>query len=491
MEKENTGFNRELRRTLMKKQTFMVVLMLLAVTLGGCTNQYDFSNINKKSEMNDTEDVTSKEESEITEEILAEGMDLSSYEQIPDNAIQEFWSWSEGGARVSYSEEKGIGYWKVTKELADEYIAFLTKEMGLVLQESGKNSYGVSYGYTHPTIEAEGTVSDKRLSGKYPIVFSYGGTENARLYTNKEAFTVCDMGYRRSGEKEEVKVYGESADAALIKTSDGIYKTDDGRLQTKLNEAMVIRDGESAVVEAYHQIRDTKESILVEYYYRDEGFYLETPKYYSLTGDIYRFDELIQSDYPTFERDEMEYEEYSGNLTLLMSHNGVWVGPTHWENEYKQLTVRVMYYEKDVEAVYYVYAKFSDEEPGEVEALVAVELSEKEDKQEQSALGEVVSDEIVELKDGDTLLVGQTGEITYGKRKSGSSYHVYNWSIIDGKGRATLDEENDSCKITAIESGTVKVKCSYSYTVDSTNVLTGNPEKDSKIDTKIYEITIE
>ena len=87
--------------------------------------------------------------------------------------------------------------------------------------------------------------------------------------------------------------------------------------------------------------------------------------------------------------------------------------------------------------------------------------------------------------------VGQTGEITYGKRKSGSSYHVYNWSIIDGKGRATLDEENDSCKITAIESGTVKVKCSYSYTVDSTNVLTGNPEKDSKIDTKIYEITIE
>ena len=54
-----------------------------------------------------------------------------------------------------------------------------------------------------------------------------------------------------------------------------------------------------------------------------------------------------------------------------------------------------------------------------------------------------------------------------------------------------MDEENDSCKITAIESGTVKVKCSYSYTVDSTNVLTGNPEKDSKIDTKIYEITIE
>lgn len=254
---------------------------------------------------------------------------------------------------------------------------------------------------------------------------------------------------------------------------------------------MVIRNGETAITEAFHEIRDAKESILVEYYYRDEGFYLETPKYYSLTGDIYRMDELVQSDYPTFERDEMEYEEYGGKLTFLMSHNGTWLGPRHWENAYKQLTVRVMYYEKDVEAVYYVYAKFTDEEPNEVEALVAVDLSEKEAKQSQDALGEVVSDELVQLKDGDTLLVGQTGELSYNKRKSGSAYHVYNWSIIDGKGRVTLEEENDSCKITAIESGIVKVKCSYSYTVDSTNVLTGNPEKDSKIDSKIYEIMIE
>ena len=105
MEKENIGFNRELRSTLMKKQIFMVVLMLLAVTLVGCTNQYDFSNINKKSEMNNTEDVTSKEESEITEEMLAEGMDLSSYEQIPDNAIQEFWSWSDGRNYIRKTKE--------------------------------------------------------------------------------------------------------------------------------------------------------------------------------------------------------------------------------------------------------------------------------------------------------------------------------------------------------------------------------------------------
>lgn len=475
----------------MKNNFFSIcVLMLLVVTLCGCSNQQETSKKNEKCEVNVTEDIPSKEESEITEEILAEGMDLSSYAQIQDNAIQEFWSWSEGRARVGYDEETEFTYWKVTKELAEEYVAFLTDEMGFVLQETGKNSYGVSYGFVHSAIEAEGIYAGKRLSKEYPVVLSYGGTENAKLYVNEDVFPVCDMGYRRSGEKEEVKVYGESADAALIKTSEGIYKTDDGRLHTKLNEAMVIRNGETAVVTAQHQIRDTKESLLVEYYYRDEGFYLETPKYYSLTGDIYRMDELITNDYPTFERDEMEYEEYNGKLTFLMSHNGEWIGPKYWENEFKQLTVRVMYYEKDVEAVYYIYVKFADEEPNEVEALVAVDLSEKEEIQEQGASGEVIFDEIVELKDGDTLLVGQTGEISYDKRKSGSAYHVYNWSIIDGKGLVTLDEENDSCKITAIESGNVKVKCSYSYTVDSTNVLTGNPEKKQKSDSKIYDIMI-
>lgn len=350
----------------MKNKFFSAcVLMLFAVTLCGCSKQQEAAKVKENNEMNIVVETASEEKPVVTEEILAEGMDLSSYMQIPENAIQEFWSWSEGKAYVVHNPEEGANYWKVTKELAEEYAAFLTEEMGLVLQETGKNSYGVSYGYIHPTIEAEATISKKRLSEKYPIVFSYGGTENAHLYVNEDAFTVCDMGYRRSGEKEEIKVYGESAGAALMKTSDGIYKTDDGRLQTKRNQAMVIRNGETAVVEASHQTRDTKERLLVEYYYRDEGFYLETPKYYSITGDIYRMDELIQAEYPTFQRDEMEYEEYGGKLTFLMGHNGVWIGPKYWENEYKQLTVRVMYYEKDVEAVYYIYAKFAEEEPGE------------------------------------------------------------------------------------------------------------------------------
>ncbi|MBQ8518325.1 MAG: hypothetical protein IJ455_01810 [Agathobacter sp.] len=227
----------------------------------------------------------------------------------------------------------------------------------------------------------------------------------------------------------------------------------------------------------------------MEFYYRDEGFYLEVPKYYSLTGDIYRIEELVKSTYPTDKRDRITDVDFDGKLTFLMSHNGSWIGPNHHWNKYKQLTVRVMYYEKNVEAVYYVYAKFADGEPSEVEALVAVDLSPKQEAELPST--EVDTSKVIELKDGDTLLLGQTGEISYGTRKSGSAYHVYNWSIVEGKDLVILDEGHDSCKITARGKGKVVVKCSYSYTEKKESVLTGREEDDPEIDTKRFEITIE
>lgn len=113
----------------MRKQFFMFTILLWVVMSYGCSNQQDSTAINEKLEMIIEDEVISKEDPGVTEEILADGMDLSSYAQIPDNAIQEFWSWSEGRARVGYDPDGGYSYWKVTKELAEEYITFLTEEM--------------------------------------------------------------------------------------------------------------------------------------------------------------------------------------------------------------------------------------------------------------------------------------------------------------------------------------------------------------------------
>lgn len=110
------------------------MLMILIVALCGCSNQHDVSKTDEKSEMTLKDEDTLEDESDVTEEILAEDIDLSSYAQIPDNAIQEFWSWSEGGARVGYDPDGGYSYWKVTKELLEEYIMFTT---GVLLMERG------------------------------------------------------------------------------------------------------------------------------------------------------------------------------------------------------------------------------------------------------------------------------------------------------------------------------------------------------------------
>ncbi len=458
------------------------MIILLSVMLCGCSNQQGSSEPNKDSETGS---------SEVTEEILAEAMDLSSYAEIPDNAIQEFWRWSQGGADVVKRKDKSVNYWDYEDETADAYLKFLTKEMGLLLQETETDYRDKTYGFMHPDIEAEGISNGGVLSKKYPIVYEdYRNTGRNQGYflVNEDVFTICDMGYRKNGEREEVKVYGDSAGAALIKTSDGVYKTDDGRLQTKLNEAMVIRDGVTSVAEAYHEIIDTEERLFVEFYYRDEGFYLEVPKYYSLTGDIYLLEDLVQRHYPTNKRDNITDVDFEEKLTFLMSYDDAWEGPKYKGNKYKQLTVRVMYYEKNVEAVYYVYAKFADEEPTEVEALVAVDLSPKQEEEIPST--EVDTSEVIKLKDGDTLLLGQTGEISYGSRKSDSAYHVYYWSVVEGKDLVILDEGHDSCRITARGKGKVVVKCSYHYTVEKENVLTGREEDAPESDTKRFDIII-
>lgn len=85
------------------------ILVLLVVALCGCSKQAESPDISQNSEMN----VAETETAEVTEEILADAMDLSGYAEIPENAIQEFWSWSEDKMSVTYPDKKNepASYW--------------------------------------------------------------------------------------------------------------------------------------------------------------------------------------------------------------------------------------------------------------------------------------------------------------------------------------------------------------------------------------------
>lgn len=60
----------------MRKQFFMFTILLWVVMSYGCSNQQDSTAINEKLEMIIEDEVISKEDPGVTEEILADGMDL-------------------------------------------------------------------------------------------------------------------------------------------------------------------------------------------------------------------------------------------------------------------------------------------------------------------------------------------------------------------------------------------------------------------------------
>ena len=467
----------------MKKVLIKLALtMCLTMSLLGCSD---------KNNNDEKQEDSKKWGLFVSEEVLAEAVNVEDYLNVPDNAIQDFCAWAQK-AMYPFEREGEVVYQLIEEEATLEYAKALSEQMGLILGEVYEEDRYFVYGYTHPNVETQGDyTSGDKLSKPYPIVleitFVYG---YATLVFDQDVFTLCDMGYRMGGKEQNLLPQGESVGEALIKTSDGVYKTADGRLETRLNEAMVLRDGVEGTADVRHMIVDEEERLMVEFYYRNEGFYLEVPKYYSMTGDIYGIRELIQISYPTNTKEGLFDADFEGKVFMLC-HNDRWKGPVYDRNcIFEDLSVRVMYYERDVEAVYYVYAKLSEGTPSEIEALVAADLSEK--KTDDAPASDVaISDEVIELKDGDTLLVGQTGEIEYGRREFGSDYHTYSWSVVKGKDCVTIDEEHDSCKVTGRQAGEVTISVTYSYTEEGENVLTGRPESDPEYETKRFDIKVE
>lgn len=67
-----------------------------------------------------------------------------------------------------------------------------------------------------------------------------------------------------------------------------------------------------------------------------------------------------------------------GRMILAMPGDGKWLGASHNEAVYKSRTVRVMYHDAGGIAVCYIRSAFLKGEPGEVEALCAVDMSKQE-----------------------------------------------------------------------------------------------------------------
>lgn len=107
-------------------------------------------------------------------------------------------------------------------------------------------------------------------------------------------------------------------------------------------------------------------------FYRNESFFFCSPMDALMTGDVYTRKDLTQEASWVNSKVFTSLSEFAGyrwNLFFGAGHDGDFITPLLGErNEYKDLTVRIMYWNKGVEAVYYIYAEF-DTSPYTLEAL--------------------------------------------------------------------------------------------------------------------------
>lgn len=199
-----------------------------------------------------------------------------------------------------------------------------------------------------------------------------------------QGMEVSDLGLRYDTRTQASALTGPSATAGLYKLSNGSFQTTDGRLSTTVGHAAVRRDGANYTTTAgFH--KDTllgREELSLGNFYQNETLFFSTEADKTVSGTLYTLSDLARDEswlnQPTPPLKSAEdFSNYTWTRFFGAAHNGEFITPlTSAYNPFKSLTVRVMYYQPNQTAVYYIYAEFTSA-PYEVEALCAVDLSGK------------------------------------------------------------------------------------------------------------------
>ncbi len=187
----------------------------------------------------------------------------------------------------------------------------------------------------------------------------------------------ADFGYRYDGNNVKSELAGVSASAGLYRIGNA-FETTDGRLKTTLGNAVIKLGEKEYTTESKYNHgyawSGEAEHFNMDNYYRTDSLRFVVPYSYMISGDVYKHYDLQQFDEQKYDRDPGEY--ITDGPTFAVKSDGKWYYPLADESEsaYEDAAVRVMYYEKDVLAVIYIYGKFK-EEPYTLEALAAIDLT--------------------------------------------------------------------------------------------------------------------
>ena len=398
-------------------------------------------------------------------ETVASTMDLEAEYAVPVNAVPDlhYWSCEAAEYRDEPKELDGnqVIYYTTEMEWIQKYVSML-QQNGYTLVDKYEGYKGGCYSWAFTCNAVPNARKFNDIFTETPCHVSIYWTDNNRYKFTMNVspdLEVCDTGARYDGSVVDVKPQGESAGAGLVRLSDGSYQTSDGRLTAAVGTAMVIRDGTAYNTAARYALDGSSQQIWVEGYYRNEGLFIETPENYLVQGDLFRHYDLRRDNLNELDKGSLDGFNYGGVVTFVACGDK-WVNPSYNDPYYDALTMRLMYYDKGGDAVFYVYARFkSGNEPQEVEALCAVDT--------ETNTGTI--------NDATYLKAGNTITLKYTHREFDTSYNVFNWEIIEGADKVSISHVGDTCDVTAKSPGVATVRVTYEYSKEEPDVLTGIP----------------
>ena len=410
---------------------------------------------------------------------LAQPIDLSRAFALPDNVMPDLYHWADGAA--TYDDEPGelggnqVLEYRTDREVIDDYIDMLQNNGFTLVDEYDEFVELHAWGLTCDAAPQARTL--EMMFTDTPCHVSIHWTDSSRrgftMYVSPD-IQVCDTGLRKDGSVADITPQGLSAGAGLIQVGDSTYQTSDGRLTASVGTAMVIRDGVTYNTNARYVLDGDYDHFWIEDYYRNEVIFIASPANYLMEGDFFRRDDLVRWRPIERSRDSLDGFIYD-STAIAITHDDTCVGPGMNEENYEALTLRLMHYDKGGIAVFYVYARFLDGTPGEIEALCAVDTGNKGGAIEEATY----------LKPGSTLV------LKYTHQEYGSSYHTYDWEIVEGDDKVSIDATGNTCNVTALSPGVATITVSYGYSREEPDVLTGIPRTVGHTIVETYHIIVE
>ena len=417
--------------------------------------------------------------------LVAKAQDYSYFEEIPENAVQDLRYFAPKYLSVYRSPGKNYcRFSSLNTDAVKAYLAMMEANCNCTPTPEYHQSYSSSFrswglicnDFPDAKLIGQTFAKNKCHIDIWASRDSFGDKDYRINYSPD--LVPFDLGYRMDPADEahySLLPQGKSVAEGLIRLADGSYQTTDGRLHTASGSAAVIRNGQLLSGSVGYDHDD--EELTVTGFRDGESFRFVNEGPELAQDDIFRSYELEDEDYI--------FQIICGEKTYSKNYNS---------DYYDTLSIRVMYYNPQGDAVFYIYADLAEDVeagPETLEILAAVRIAPPvEEPMPDFDQADLITVNGRTVDNPISITLDDILEIEYTYREWDSSYHTFEWDIVEGAELVKVYGAYDSRTFFPQATGQVVVRMRYGYSVEEPDVLTGYPRRVAKSRNYTYTINI-